>query len=74
MRESETFTAHAARCRREAEDAILDNVRDRALRAEAAWSAMAKRSVKTEAMRDAREARPPQEAAPEVFGVSPPAE
>ncbi|WP_375393357.1 hypothetical protein [uncultured Sphingomonas sp.] len=57
MRDSDTFTTHASRCRQEADDAILDNVRDRALRAEAAWTAMATRSRKTEAMRDAREAR-----------------
>ena len=54
MRDSDTFSTHAARCRQEAADATLDNVRDRALRAEAAWSAMAARSLKTEASRDAR--------------------
>ena len=57
MRDSDTFSAHASRCRQEAADATLDNVRDRALRAEAAWSAMAARSLKTETSRDAREAR-----------------
>ena len=57
MRDSETFSTHATRCRKEAADATLDNVRDRALRAEAAWTVMAERSLKTEASRDAREAR-----------------
>lgn len=57
MRDSDAYTAHATRCRQEAADAQLDNVRDRALRAEAAWSAMAARSRKTEAARDARETR-----------------
>ena len=65
MRDSDTFTAHAARCRVEADGAALDNVRDRALRAEAAWSAMAARSLKTEAARDSRAAvATPAEAAP----------
>ena len=57
MRDSDTFSAHAARCHQEAADATLTNVRERALRAEASWSAMAARSLKTEAARDAREAR-----------------
>ena len=71
MRDSDTFAAHAARCQEEADAATLDNVRDRALRAQDAWSAMAKRSLKTEASRDAREARPIAEIAPDVF--APPA-
>ena len=57
MRDSDAYTAHAARCHQEAADATLDNVRDRARRAEAAWEAMADRSRKTEASRDAREAQ-----------------
>lgn len=57
MRDSDNYASHAARCQQEAADAVLDNVRDRALRAEAAWAAMAARSLKTEAARDAREAR-----------------
>ena len=67
MRDSDTYSAHAARCHEEAESASLDNVRDRALRAEAAWSAMADRSRKTEASRDAREARTLADAAPTIF-------
>ena len=57
MRDSDNFAAHAARCRAEAEAATLDNVRDRARRAEAAWAAMAARSLRTEASRDARVAK-----------------
>lgn len=67
MRDSDTYASHATRCRQEATDAVLDNVRDRALRSEAAWSAMAARSLKTEASRDAREARPIEEVAPDIF-------
>ena len=44
MRDSETFTANAMRCREEADAATLDNVRDRCLRAEAAWVATAIRA------------------------------
>lgn len=54
MRDSDLYTTHANRCQAEAEAALLDNVRDRCLRAEAAWSAMADRSRKTEAARAAR--------------------
>ncbi|MBB3693241.1 hypothetical protein [Sphingomonas sp. BK580] len=54
MRDSETFTANAARCREEADAATLDNVRDRCLRAEAAWVAMASRSRRSERARDER--------------------
>ena len=67
MRDSDAYAAHAARCRQEAADAVLDNVRDRALRAGAAWTEMADRSRKTEASRDAREARTLTEAAPALF-------
>lgn len=56
MRESELFAARAAEAREQAEAATLDNVRDRCLRAEAAWTAMAQRSTRTETARDSREA------------------
>jgi hypothetical protein len=67
MRDSETFTANALRAREDADAATLHNVRERCLRAEAAWTAMATRSRKTEASRDARESRTLAEAAPEIF-------
>lgn len=70
MRDSDTYAAHAARCHQEAAEATLDNVRERALRSEAAWMLMAQRSLKTEASRDAREARRLDDIAPEVFETS----
>ena len=70
MRDSDNYAAHATRCRQEADAAILDNVRERSLRAEAAWAAMADRSRKTEQSRDAREARTLADAAPALFGTA----
>lgn len=46
----------AAEAARDAETAQLDNVRDRALRSEAAWRDMADRALKTEESRAKREA------------------
>ena len=56
MRESELFSSRAAACAADAEQATLSNVRERCLRAERAWTAMAQRSLRTESARDAREA------------------
>ena len=56
MRDSLIFHQRAAECREQADAAELANVRDRCLRAEAAWMAMAQRSLRTETARDAREA------------------
>jgi hypothetical protein len=56
MRESELFSQRAAECRDQAGAADLANVRERCLRAEAAWTAMAQRSARSEAARDVREA------------------
>ena len=56
MRESEFFTARAAAARAEADAAVLDNVRERSLRAYQAWDVMAQRSLRSEGARDAREA------------------
>jgi hypothetical protein len=52
----ELYHARAEQCRAEADAATLDNVRDRCLRSEAAWRAMAERGERTEAMRATREA------------------
>ena len=52
----ETYLARAAEAHAEAEAATLDNVRDRCLRAEAAWIEMAARVERTEAMREALDA------------------
>lgn len=52
MRESQIFTGRAAECRKQADMATLANVRERCLRAEAAWIAMSARSLRIEAARD----------------------
>ena len=51
MTDRETYLARAAESRAEADAATLDNVRDRCLRSEAAWNAMAARAERTEEMR-----------------------
>jgi hypothetical protein len=42
---SDTYLAHAKQCARDAREATLENVRERSLRAEAAWRAMADRAI-----------------------------
>lgn len=54
--QSSVLRAHAAQARSDAIAATLDNVRDRCLRAEAAWLAMAERIERTETARQRREA------------------
>ena len=51
MTDREIYLARAAEARAQAEAATLDNVRDRCLRSEAAWSEMAARAERTEKMR-----------------------
>jgi hypothetical protein len=51
-----TYRDNAAKCRADADAATLDNVRDRNLRAEAAWLAMAARQERTDTARAEREA------------------
>jgi hypothetical protein len=48
---SEFYLARAEECARDAENATLDNVRDRCRRAEAAWLTMANRIAHSETMR-----------------------
>lgn len=50
------YRDRAAQAHQEAEAATLDNVRDRALRAEAAWIQMAERAERVDAARAEREA------------------
>lgn len=50
------YRARAAEEQEKAEAASLDNVRDRCLRAEAAWLAMAVRAERTATLRASREA------------------
>jgi hypothetical protein len=52
MTDRETYLARAAEARSQADAATLDNVRDRCLRSEAAWSEMAARAERTERMRE----------------------
>lgn len=54
MRESIFFSEQAEACRVAADAATLSNIRDRCLRAQAAWLGMAARSLRTEAARDRR--------------------
>jgi hypothetical protein len=56
MSEVNFYRSRAAQCRAEADAATLDNVRERCLRAEAAWVAMAERGERTDAMRAERDA------------------
>lgn len=49
------YLSRAEEARIGAEEALLDNVRDRWLRAEAAWTEMADRAGRTEAARNERE-------------------
>jgi hypothetical protein len=56
MSEVQFYRARAAQCRAEADAATLDNVRERCLRAEAAWVAMAERGERSDQMRADREA------------------
>ena len=48
------YLARAAQARDEADVATLDNVRDRCLRAEEAWTRMAERAARAEQMREGR--------------------
>ena len=56
MSQHDFYLARAADARAEADAATLDNVRQRCLRAEAAWSEMAARAARTERMRARTEA------------------
>jgi hypothetical protein len=54
MRDSDVFSNNARSAHADAEAATLDNVRERCLRAEQAWTKMADRSRAFEISRDAR--------------------
>jgi hypothetical protein len=56
MAQQLNYRSNAAQCRADADAATLDNVRERNLRAEAAWIAMAERQERVETARHAREA------------------
>ena len=63
MAQQLNYRTNAAKCREDADSATLDNVRDRNLRAEAAWLAMAERQERVDHARAEREAavKPQQE-------------
>lgn len=54
-KDRETYLLRAEAARTEADEATLANVRERCLRAEAAWMEMAARAERTETMRAMRE-------------------
>ena len=51
LKDREVYLLRAEQARSEADEATLENVRDRCLRAEAAWMEMAARAQRTEKMR-----------------------
>lgn len=53
--QADFYLARAAEARAQAEAAALDNVRERCLRSEAAWMAMADRAERTDRAREERE-------------------
>jgi hypothetical protein len=59
MNAHEFYETRANEARAEAEAALLDNVRDRCLRAAMAWDVMAERARYTDALRAKREATKP---------------
>ena len=56
MSQHDFYRTRDAECRAAAEAATLDHVRQRCLRAEAAWNEMAARAARTERMRARSEA------------------
>lgn len=59
MAQHNNYRENAARARADADAATLDNVRERCLRAEAAWLDMAVRQERVDAARAQREIRDP---------------
>ena len=56
MKDRDLYIQRAAEARSDADKAELANVRDRCLRAEAAWLVMAERAERTEKLRASHEA------------------
>lgn len=63
MKDRDLYLQRAAEARDDADKAQLANVRDRSLRAEAAWMVMAERAERTERLRTAHEVAKAHEAA-----------
>lgn len=55
MKDRDLYLQRAAEARDDADRAVLANVRERSLRAEAAWMVMAERAERTERLRAAHE-------------------
>lgn len=55
MSEAPLYRARAEECRSQADETSLQNVRERCLRAAAAWVAMAERGERADAMRAEQE-------------------
>jgi len=55
MSDAPLFRARAEECRTQADETSLQNVKERCLRAAAAWMAMAERGERADAMRAAHE-------------------
>lgn len=53
----EFFRARVTQARAEADEAVLDHVRERCLRSEAAWQALADKAQRSERMREAEAKR-----------------
>ena len=56
MSQHEFYVTRASEAKAAAEAAVLDNVRDRCLRSEAAWNGMAARAARSEKLRAKAEA------------------
>jgi hypothetical protein len=63
MKDRDIYLQRAAEARADAADAVLDNVRERSLRAATAWEVMAERAERTERLRVAHEVAKAHEAA-----------
>jgi hypothetical protein len=61
--QSDFYRARAIDARADAESALLDNVRDRCLRAAEAWETMADRAARTSKLRDRQETEKAERAA-----------
>jgi hypothetical protein len=68
---SDFYLNRATEAAREAREAVLDNVRERSLRSEAAWLTMAERLTRAEAMRAQQVAEKARDAigVPELAGA-----
>lgn len=70
MKDRDLYLQRAAEARDDADKAQLANVRDRSLRAEAAWMVMAERAERTERLRTAHEVAKAHEAAKAAEAVA----